>query len=113
MKKIFDKFHDTQPAIIDDNGEAQTIMFELGVWDAVSRIEGSANTTAIIAETHETHWCLCVQIRDNPDPKENGFMVITYPKKTVDLLSVNHALQTFLGGSSELSVKQTEYKPPR
>ena len=33
MDKQHRKFSEEQPTIINDDGEAQAIMFELGVWD--------------------------------------------------------------------------------
>ena len=112
MKQRLGKFPESEIVSIDDDAQAQTLMLELGVWDQMTKeVSPSTTVTMVIADDHTTHWCLCARHRNNPDPKENGFQVIAYPKSKVDRFSVQMILQQYLDGSTELSVEMFEPKP--
>jgi hypothetical protein len=98
--------------IISDDGLAQTIMLHLGVWDYFTQKVAPTTTVSMtIAEDHPTHWCLCARHRNNPDPAENGFQIIAYPKDSVDLMAVHAVMQQYLKGSTEISARIVEPKP--
>ncbi len=111
MKQRLGKFPESETISIDDDAKAQTLMLELGVWDQITKyVNPSSTVTMVIADNHPTHWCLCARHRNNPDPKENGFQVIAYPKNTVDRFSVQMILHKYLARSTELSVEMFEPK---
>ena len=97
---------------IDDNAKAQSLMLYLGVWDDISKQASLTTTvTMCVADTHPTHWCLCVRHWNNPDPSENGFQVIAYPKDSVDRLAVESIRQQYLSDSTEITSRPINYKP--
>jgi hypothetical protein len=110
--KVSDQFEQSKPAVIDSDTTAQRIMIELGVWDQVSQ-QGtlSGNTNMMIVDSHSTHWCLCGRIWNNPDPKENGFIVITFPKNLVPRSHVSGVMAQILSESTDLTVSPFLYKP--
>jgi hypothetical protein len=98
--------------VISDDGLAQTIMLHLGVWDYFANEVTPATTISMtIAEEHPTHWCLCARHRYNPDPAENGFQIIAYPKSTVDIFAVHAIIREYLQGATRVSVDLVEPKP--
>ena len=83
--------------IILDDAIAQTVMVQLGVWEFFTKEVAPTTTVSMtVAEDHPTHWCLCARHRHNPDPAENGFQIIAYPKDSVDLLDVHFLMQRYL-----------------
>lgn len=112
MERKFHKFPANEPAVIDDDGVAQTIMLELGCWDEIAKSSDlSKNLSICVADSHPTHWCLCARHANNPDSRENGFQVIAYPKSSVDRLTVELLMQNYLKNSTELSAALFEPKP--
>lgn len=112
MNQRLGKFDESQVVTVNDDAQAQTLMLELGVWDQMTKeVTPSTTVTMVIADNHPTHWCLCARHRNNPDPKENGFQVIAYPKSTVDRFAVQMVLQQYLSRSTELSVELFDPKP--
>lgn len=111
MDKPHHKFSEKEPTIINDDGEAQTIMFQLGVWDYVKQRGKPTSTLSILcAETHPTHWCICAQHFDNPNPDENGFQVIAFPKKLVDPMTVNAYMLQHMSSATDVTFQPFEYK---
>jgi hypothetical protein len=89
---------------ITDDAAAKEIMLALGVLDQLSRKTHPTDTTCVyVADNHPTHWCMCARFWDNPDPAENGYMVLAYPKDQVDRAAVELLMQTYLEGSSRIS----------
>lgn len=106
-----EKFPEDEVGIITDDSKAKAIMLHFGVLDQVAQKRHPTDTTSVcIAETHATHWCLCARIWNNPDPKENGFIVISYPKAYVDLMTVQAVMATYLAGSTRIEVRPIQ--PP-
>ena len=93
-------------SIITDDTEAQALMLQYGVLDQVSRQAYPDDTTsACIVEHHPTHWLLCARFWRNPDPAENGFMVVAYPKDSVDRFTVQLKLHELLSGAPRVDVR--------
>ena len=112
MKQRCGNFPELETVNIDDDATAQTIMLELGVWDQMTKEASlTSELTMVLADNHPTHWCLCARHRNNPDPKENGFQVVAYPKKLMDHFTAQMILQEHLSGSTEVSVDMFEPKP--
>ena len=104
--KVSDQFEQSKPAVIDSDATAQRVMIELGVWDQMSdKSSLPGNTNMMIVDTHPTHWCLCGRIWDNPDPKENGFIVITFPKAEFPRSHVTGIMARYLSGSTDLTAR--------
>jgi hypothetical protein len=104
--KVTDQFEQSQPAVIDSDTTAQRVMIELGVWDQMSQQGGLAgNTNMMIVDTHPTHWCLCGRIWNNPNPNENGFIVITFPKSFIPRSHVTGVMSQYLSNSTDLTVQ--------
>jgi hypothetical protein len=81
-------------------------MLRYDVLEELSRKTHPDDTTsACIVNNHATHWLLCCRIWDNPDPAENGFMVIAYPKAGVDRMTVQTKLEEFLSGGTRVEVR--------
>jgi hypothetical protein len=98
--------------VISDDGLAQAIMLHLGVWDYFMKpASPSMNVAMSISEVHPTHWCLCSRHRNNPDPAENGFQIIAYPKAMVDLISVHAIMLQYLSGANAIDVQAVEARP--
>jgi hypothetical protein len=106
MSKPLHKFSDDPVTLVTDDTEARAIMLELGVLDQISRKTAATDTTSVcVVDSHPTHWCMCARIWDNPDPAENGFMVVAYPKTQVDRGTVMARMAAFLAGSTGFTVK--------
>jgi hypothetical protein len=91
---------------ITDDTEAQTIMLKYDVLDQVSRKAYPDDTSSsCIVDHHLTHWLLCCRIWGNPDPGENGFVVIAYPKAGVDRFTVQLKLQEFVAGAPRVEAR--------
>jgi hypothetical protein len=100
------RFPSDKVSIISDDAEAQAIMLKYDVLDQVSRKAHVDDTSSsCIVEHHPTHWLLCSRIWDNPDPAENGFMVLAYPKAAVDRITVQQKLHEFVAGAPRVDVR--------
>ena len=100
------QFPEDRVSIVSDDAEAQAIMLQYDVLDQVSRKAYADDTSSsCIVEHHPTHWLLCSRIWENPDPAENGFMVIAYPKGAVDRLTVQQKLHEFISGAPRVEVR--------
>lgn len=95
---------------VSDDGVAQTIMLQLGLWDYFAK-ETPKNLMMAIGEEHPTHWCLCFRHSHHHDPKENGFQIIAYPKTAVGLLTVQGIMHKFLKGATDITAEFVELKP--
>jgi hypothetical protein len=100
-----------QDMIVDDR-LAQTVMVQMGVWEFFTKEEASTTTISMtVVEDHPTHWCLCARHRHNPDPAENGFQIIAYPKESAALIDVQFLMQRYLASATEVSVEFVTPKP--
>jgi len=82
------------------------IMLKYDVLDQVARKTHPTDTSSsCIVDHHPTHWLMCCRIWGNPDPAENGFIVIAYPKGGVDRLTVQLELQAFISGATRVDVR--------
>ena len=98
--------------VISDDALAQTVMLQLGVWDELAKEPTlSANIKMSLADGHPTHWCLCIRHSHNPDPAENGFQILAYPKDRFDIFTMHAIIQGHLNGSKDVSVGMFEIKP--
>lgn len=106
MNEFGHKFPDDEVSLVTDDVKAQAIMLQLGVLNQISQKRDPTDTTSIyIAELHPTHWLMCARIWDNPDPTENGFMIVAYPKAHFDLFAVQGAMAAYLAESTRIDVR--------
>ena len=104
MSQPYYKFSNDPVCLITEDTDAQSIMLQLGVLDKISHKTDLTDTTSVcVVDNHPTHWCLCARIWDNPNPAENVFMVIGFPKATVDRLTVEMQMQSYLAGSTRIT----------
>ncbi len=93
-------------SIVSDDTEAQALMLEYDVLGQVSsQAHPDDTTSACIVEHHPTHWLLCARFWRNPDPAENGFMIVAYPKDAVDRFTVQLKLHELLSGAARVDVR--------
>jgi hypothetical protein len=91
--------------MITDDAEAQGLMLEYDVLDQVSHCAYPGDTiSSCVVEHHPTHWLLCSRFWGNPDPAENGFAIVAYPKQSVDRLTVQQKLHELLSGAPRIDV---------
>jgi len=72
---------------ITDDAEAQAFLATIGILDKLLKQgsltdlgAGKVNTVAVCHYSHETHWILACRFHGLEDEKENGFMVLGWPK---------------------------------
>ena len=104
------KFKRGETDVVYDDAVAQTIMLKLGVWDQFEK-DSPLTITMCVSEDHPTHWCLCALHRHNPDPSENGFQIIGYPKESVTLPQVYQLMRQYLASASDVTMDVFEPKP--
>jgi hypothetical protein len=93
-------------SVISDDADAQALMLEYDVLDQVSHKKYPDDTiSCCIVEHHPTHWLLCARFWGNPDPTENGFSVVAYPKDLVDRFTVQEKLHELLAGAPRVDVR--------
>jgi hypothetical protein len=65
-----------------ENHAVERILLQLGVRE---RFEFPPNVKSNVffgtIDDHPSHWLLAARFRDYPDPKDNGFMLVGWPKK--------------------------------
>jgi hypothetical protein len=100
------QFPSDRVSVISDDTEAQAIMLKYDVLDQVSRKAYADDTSSsCVVEHHPTHWLLCSRFWDNPDPTENGFALVAYPKALVDRVTVQQKLHELISGSTRVDVR--------
>jgi hypothetical protein len=93
-------------SIISGDADAQALMLEYDVLDQVSHKKYPDDTiSSCIVEHHPTHWLLCARFWGNPNPAENGFSVVAYPKGLVDRFTVQGKLHELLSGAPRVDVR--------
>lgn len=102
--KPFPTFPNDRMHVIQDDVDAQALMARLGIYDALKKQrDPEKNQTILLADTHPTHWCICVEYRGYEDPKDNGYAVFTHPKKHVDPVQAHMLVMQMLQGSEDIS----------
>lgn len=79
-------------------------MVRLGVYDTMKKQASSGkNLSILLADTHPTHWCICVEYRGHEDPKDNGYAVFTHPKRLIDPVRAHMMVMQMLEGTEDRS----------
>ena len=96
MKDIY-KFHKSGVSVVTTDTTAKAIMLQRGILDRLRKRSPSDTLSFCIDDNHPTHWLYCALVMDHPDPPENGYMVIAWPKAEFDLSFVRAAIAKQLG----------------
>lgn len=74
----------------DSDAEVKTILVELGVIERLAfPSDVSGNVLHYAISEHPTHWLLFTKFRDFPNPKDNGYAAVGYPKLSVSEQQAN------------------------
>ena len=91
-----------------DNAVVERILLQLGVRE---RFEFPAdieiNTFFYSMDDHPTHWLLAARFRDFPDPADNGFMLIGWPKSVFSAKEAKKAAAEFASNDGRFKPERT------
>jgi len=101
---------------VTDNAEAQLLMLQLGILDAVLKAEKAQQAkalkqsgTTVLDHNHPTHWIIAETYHGFADAEDNGYAVVCIPKSKFNRAEFDQraALMTSMIYRGEVSLGTT------